>query len=470
MRRSLTVKLTLAFLLVALTVALLVAVFIRLISVGQLNQLVVEQQRAELHAQLADYYQANGSWDKVADFVQHNPYESPMGDDFNGTAKPTQPNGQPHGNYQHNPHLQFGLADANGIVVLESSPDFRMGEQLTQASLTRGEPIEINGQVVGTILTPKLPPAFNPQETAYLERVTLALVYASLGAVLVALLVGVLLARSLTHPLKALTAATHRMAGGELEQEVPVRSGDELGELAIAFNRMSHEVAQANKARRQMTADIAHELRTPLTVIAGYVESMREGVLSPSPERLTVIYDEIEHLQHLVGDLRILSQADAGELKLNRQSVSPQELMQQSYAAFQHLAEQKGLRLELNLAPDLPMLDVDEVRLTQVLGNLISNALRYTPNGGRVTLGASREANGGIALTVADTGQGIAPADLPFVFNRFYRADKSRAEESGESGLGLAIVKALVDAHGGVIAVESHPGNGTTFTIRLPSH
>jgi signal transduction histidine kinase len=467
MRHSLTVKLTLAFLLVALTVALLVAVFIRLTSVDQLNRLVVEQQRSEFHSLLADYYQANGSWQDVNDYV--------AGERSRPNPRPTQqPGAQPynHGPEPHDEHeqrQQFGLADSQGRVLIGSAPDFPQGSQVSVAALTSGEPIEINGQVVGTILTPKQAPGLNTAENAYLQRVTLALIFASGGAVVVALLVGVFLARSLTHPLNALTAATHRMASGALEQEVPVSSGDELGELAIAFNRMSHEVAQANKARRQMTADIAHELRTPLTVIAGYVESMREGVLAPTPERLTVIYDEIEHLQHLVGDLRILSQVDAGELKLNRQPVSPQELLQQAQAAFQHQAEQKGVTLTLNLAPNLPMLNVDEVRLTQVLGNLISNALRYTPNGGRVTLGASREANG-VALTVADTGQGIAPADLPFVFNRFYRADKSRAEESGESGLGLAIVKALIDAHGGAIEVESALGNGTTFTIHLPSH
>jgi signal transduction histidine kinase len=289
---------------------------------------------------------------------------------------------------------------------------------------------------------------------------------ASGGAVLVALVVGLLLARTLTRPLQALTAATHRMAGGDLEQQVPVTSRDELGELAQAFNRMSQQVAQANHARRQMTADVAHELRTPLTVIAGYIESMRDGVLQVTPERLTVIYAEIEHLQHLVGDLRILSQADAGELKLNRQPLQVADLLQQVQASFAHQAEQNGIQLNLNLDPNLPPIQGDEVRLIQVLSNLIANAIRYTPRGGQIRLGAVYEA-GQVVLTIQDTGQGIAPADLPLVFDRFYRADKSRSEENGESGLGLAIAKALVEAHGGTITVASTLGSGTTFTIRL---
>lgn len=461
-RRSLALKLTMAFLLVALTVALLVAVFIRLTSVDQLNRLVVEQQRAQLHGELENYYESNGSWEDVDDYVDH----LPNGDNNLGTPRPNPSNNGTHAPYQHNPHSQFGLADAKGVIVMGTYPDYQLGQQLTPAVLAAGEPIEIDGHVVGTILTPKTQPTFNPQETAYLERVTMAVIYASLAAVLVALIVGVWLARTLTRPLQALTAATHRMAGGALEQEVPVHSGDELGQLALAFNQMSREVAQANKARRQLTADIAHELRTPLTVIAGYIESMRDGVLSATPERLTVIYDEIEHLQHLVGDLRILSQADAGELKLNRQPFATADLLQQTLAAFQHQAEQKGVRLDLALTPNLPPVNGDEMRLTQVLGNLVSNALRYTPPGGRIAISNQLEGNE-LILRVADTGQGIPSADLPYVFNRFYRADKSRAEESGESGLGLAIAKALIDAHGGTIGVESTLGAGTTFTIRL---
>jgi signal transduction histidine kinase len=285
---------------------------------------------------------------------------------------------------------------------------------------------------------------------------------------LVALVVGVLLARTLTRPLRALTEATHRMAGGALEQEVPVKSKDEIGELASAFNQMSRALARANNARRQMTADVAHELRTPLTVIAGYIESMRDGTLKPTPERLAVIYSEVEHLQDLVGDLRVLSQADAGELRLNKQPLSPHELLQQAQAAFEHQAAQKGVRLELKVAEGMSPITADETRLTQVLANLISNALRFTPEGGTIELGGGMD-GGRIVFTVRDTGPGIAPDMLPFIFDRFYRADKSRAQETDESGLGLAIAKAIVEAHGGTIKAESKPGAGTTLFAHFPA-
>jgi signal transduction histidine kinase len=217
-----------------------------------------------------------------------------------------------------------------------------------------------------------------------------------------------------------------------------------------------------------MAADVAHELRTPLTVIAGYIEAMRDGVLAPTPDRLGVIYGEMEHLQHLVGDLRTLSQADAGELKLNTQPVDPRGLLQQTSAAFAHQAEQKGVRLELLVASDLPPVRADEIRLAQVLDNLLTNALRYTPSGGRIILGAAAHGDR-VALTVQDTGPGIPAEALPLIFDRFYRADPSRAETAGQSGLGLAIAKALVEAHGGTLTVESTLGQGTTFRIELPA-
>ncbi|MGQ0600324.1 MAG: ATP-binding protein [Anaerolineales bacterium] len=464
--RSLVWKLTLAFLLVALTVALLVAVSLRLTSADQLDQLIIDQRRSEFKTQLANYYAANGSWAGVeVYFTQYHRGPQPQ-------ATPPQEN-QP-GGQRRPPDIRrdrrelFGAADAQGRILIPLWPDFPANASVMPAVLAQGEPILVNDEVVGTVLTAEGRPGLNPEETAYLQRTTTALLLASVGAVLVALLVGVWLARTLTQPLRALTDATHRMAGGALEQEVLVKSADELGELTAAFNQMSRQVARANHARKQMTADVAHELRTPLTVIAGYVEAMRDGVLTASPERLTVIYSEIERLQHLVGDLRTLSQADAGELKLNVQRVAPGEFLSQAVATFEHQATQKDVTLAVQLANGLPALSVDEIRLGQVLSNLISNALRYTPSGGTITLGAVAEGPH-VTLTVADTGPGIAPEDVPRIFDRLYRADKARAENNGESGLGLAIAKALVEAHGGTIEVQSELGRGTTLILKLPA-
>lgn len=454
---SLTWKLTLAFLLVALTAAALLAVVIRLTSAGQLDQLIIEQRRNDFQAQLTTFYQANGSWNGVQAYLAR----------VRGGPRPDSPNNRPLDNRRER-HELFGLADADGAILVPYLGNYPPGARVPPEVLAQGQPVSVDGKAVGVILTAALPPGLNPEEAAYLQRTTLALVLAGAGAVIVAVLVGVWLAQTLTRPLLALTAATHRMAGGELEQAVKVQSADEIGELAAAFNTMSREVARANQARKQMTADVAHELRTPLTVIAGYVESMRDGVLDASPERLGVIYGEIEQLQHLVGDLRTLSQADTGELKLNLEPVAPAELLQQAQAAFAHQAAQQGVALAVEANRALPPVNADEIRLMQVLGNLVSNALRYTPEGGRIVLAATASGERAISLSVRDTGPGIAPADLPFIFDRFYRADKARTAEGGESGLGLAIAKAIVEAHGGALTVQSAPGQGATFIIQLP--
>lgn len=459
MPRSLTWKLTLAFLLVALTVALLVAVFIRLFSADQLDQLIIDQRRSEYIDRVAAHYQATGSWAGVEEYLKRFQYGPPPPDD-----QPDDRN-EP----RRNRNELFSLADADGYIIIPILPDYERGAQVPANKLAQGAAVTVAGKVVGTVLTAEFRPGLNPEELAFLQRTNTALLLASGGAVLVALLMGFWLARTLAQPLRALTAATHRMAHGELAQEVPVTSKDEVGELTAAFNQMSQRVSQANHARRQMTADIAHELRTPLTVVAGYVEAMREGVLAPSPARLNTVYGEIERLQHLVGDLRLLSQADAGELKINVQPLAPAELLEQAQAAFAHQAAQKNITLIVQLAPNLPNIQVDEMRLAQVLSNLLSNAVRHTLAGGKITLGAQVE-NECVVLSVVDTGPGIASEDLPYVFERLYRADKARNESEGEagSGLGLAIVKALVEAHGGTVEAQSEVGRGTTMRLKLP--
>ncbi len=319
----------------------------------------------------------------------------------------------------------------------------------------------------GRYLTASEPPGLNPQEAQFLQRTNEALIFAMLGALLVALAIGILLARTLTRPLQALTHAAQSITQGQLEQEVKVSANDEIGQLAVAFNRMSQEVARVNQLRRQMTADIAHDLRTPLTVISGYVESIRDGDLKPTPERFALIYSEIERLQNLVGDLRMLSMADAGELSLNPQSLSPKNLLERAAALFRHQAEGQNVAIQVKAGDDLPNFRVDEARMIQVLGNLISNALRYTLSGGTIIL-AAQSFGDELEIRVEDTGVGIPEDELPHIFNRFHRGDKSRHTETGETGLGLAIVKALVEAHGGSVMAESKPGEGTTIRLVFP--
>lgn len=456
---TLTRKLTLAFLLVAVTAAAIVAVFIRLTTATRLNDLILEQQRAEFAALVTNYYQQTGSIAGLNQFLRQV--------NFSGQPQPVQPNlMNPPPGIPDRRNL-FGFADAHGVVIVPIDRQFNIGQRLPSDILNRNEPLEVDGVMIGTVLSQPLSIDLTPQEKVYLERTNEALTIAALIAAILALLVGFLLARTLTRPLHALTEATEKMAGGDLDQQVSITSHDEIGELAESFNRMSRQVAHANRLRKQMTADVAHDLRTPLTVIAGYVESMRDGDLSPTPERLDVIYTEIERLQSLVQDLRLLAIADAGELRLNIAPLELRALLERLTASLQLSAGKKGLALRLETAPNLPTINADESRLDRILSNLVTNAIRHTPSGGVVTIKTMRKPKN-ILVSVEDTGEGIPPADLPHIFDRFYRVDKSRTDADGaSSGLGLAIARALVEAHGGEITAKSEVGKGTKITISL---
>ena len=261
--------------------------------------------------------------------------------------------------------------------------------------------------------------------------------------------------------------ATRQITQGDLGHQVPVRTTDELGQLAASFNQMSTDLATSNQLRRQMTADVAHELRTPLSVILGYTEALADGKLQGKPAVYDAMYGEARLLSHLVDDLRTLSLADAGELTLNSVPIQPSELVERAAAAHAALAAQRDIQIDVRSAPDLPLVHADRERMAQVLGNLVSNALRYTPEGGLVTLSAT-ESGSDVLLQVSDTGPGIVPDHLPFIFKRFYRADESRPA-NGESGLGLAIARSLVEAHGGTIRAENGVNGGAVFTVTLPA-
>jgi signal transduction histidine kinase len=220
--------------------------------------------------------------------------------------------------------------------------------------------------------------------------------------------------------------------------------------------------------REQMTADIAHDLRTPLTVIMGYLEGLRDGTLEATPQRFEAMYDESILLKRLIDDLRTLSLADAGKLKLMLQPIPPRELLEQVKQAFEPLAEEQQVTLQLDVSEGLPVVSVDRERMAQVLTNLLSNALRYTASGGSVTLRARAQGDD-VQLVISDTGSGIAEDQLQSIFERFYRVEESRYQSQGESGLGLAIAKSLVEAHHGTIAAESRVGVGTSITVTLPT-
>ncbi|MFI9059493.1 sensor histidine kinase [Streptomyces anulatus] len=292
------------------------------------------------------------------------------------------------------------------------------------------------------------------------------------AALVLALTVGasVFAGARLVRPLHALTGAAQRMRDGEQPESVPVSGDDEVGRLAAAFNDMSAHRARLEEQRKAMVSDVAHELRTPLSNIRGWLEAAQDGLADPDPAFVSSLLEEAVLLQHIIDDLQDLAAADAGVLRLHPESVEIRELLSQVAAAHQARAENAGVTLAVTATAPGPALLADPVRLRQAVGNLVSNAVRHTSEGGRVTLRAyaREEGDGTVLVEVTDTGSGIPSDDLPRVFDRFWRAEKSRSRRTGGSGLGLAIVRKLVEAHGGTVDATSVEGEGSTFVLRLP--
>ena len=272
--------------------------------------------------------------------------------------------------------------------------------------------------------------------------------------------------RRVGSPLADLMAAADAVAAGDLSARVPERGRGQMARLAGRFNRMTAELERAEQSRRNLTADVAHELRTPLHIIQGNLEGVLDGVYEPTPEHIRALLDETHHLTRLVEELQTLSLAEAGQLPLHARPVPAADLLEDAAARFAAAAAEAGIILKVKPVDDALLVAVDPDRLHQALSNLVANALRHTPPGGQVTLSAAALAEG-VELAVADSGAGIDPADLPYVFDRFWRGDRARRRDGG-AGLGLPIARRLVEAHGGTIEVVSEVGVGTTFTIRLP--
>lgn len=306
-----------------------------------------------------------------------------------------------------------------------------------------------------------------PSEQRFLQSVNQSLWIAALITMVLAVLLGFIFARRLTAPLKKLTAAASKIAEGDLPQSVPVDTQDEIGQLAVTFNSMAESLATNNQLRRQLLSNISHELQTPLSVIQGNLEAMLDGVWKPKPDRIATLYNETFLLSRLINDLKDLSLAEIGQLELQRSSADLASLINQTVEVFQPQAREKGITINVNLPSSFPLLNIDGNRISQVLYNLMSNAIRYTPSGGRIEIKGETKPSF-IIISMANTGAGILKEELPRIFDPFYRVDPSRSRKSGGSGIGLAIVKYLVEAHGGKVWARSKTGKGSTFYFSLP--
>lgn len=442
---KLTTKLILAFLLVSVLSSGLVVLSTRVAANLEFDNFLRDRYKSELAEQLAKYYERNGNWDGVE--VQFRRF------------------GREHFRPNNPARLFFCITDANGIVVVPGA-NYKRGDLIEAEILQFGEAIVVDDKTVGIVFVDS-PSNNNPMEGEFLRRLDVSIFFSAIGTIFLALLAGIILSRTITRPIRELTKATHTLTDGNLGQQVPVRSQDEIGELAQSFNIMSSDLARSFNLRKQMTADIAHELRTPLSLILGHAEGVKDGVLAPNHENFEIIREEAERLENLVNDLRTLSLADAGELTVEFQPVNINDFISDIHAHYISLFNQKRLTLNLTLASVMLKANLDSNHFAQVVNNILDNALRHTPKGGRVELHTQLTGNT-IQLSVKDSGEGVSSEEAAHLFDRFYRVDESRNRNDGGSGLGLAIAKSIVEMHGGKIWAESETGQGLKVVIELP--
>ena len=449
---------------------LLAFALVILIAVGTVSLLVGRQTETELRhyaalysnktqnlaVDLSRYYAEHGSWEglpaALPALAQTTPQHGNQGASSGGRGRPPD---------------NFQVLDTEGNVIarLDGDPQGRV----SASELARALPLVSGEEIVGYLLpeqTSASAVALGEPEQRFLERLRAALAVGALAAFVAALLVGGLLMRGIVAPVRRLTQAAENIATGDLRARAPVGGRDEIGRLGRAFNSMAESLERSQDARRAQTADIAHELRNPLAVLQGTLEAIADGVYEPTPENIAPGLDQVRTLNRLVEDLRLLALADAGELRLERHPLDLAALLQRVGEAHRARLEEQGLSFACELPATLPPVSVDADRLAQVLGNILDNAARYVPPGGRVLLTAAPHA-GGLLVRVADDGPGVPADELPHVFERFWRGESSRNRATGGSGLGLAIARRIIEAHEGRIWAEPTPGGGLTLACWL---
>jgi signal transduction histidine kinase len=434
----------------ALTVAVIILVTVGTIYLFVSERIATEMEYYEdiskgyrshqIRSSLYFFYDENESWDGVQSVVQD-------------TARVSA--------------TRIILVAANGTVVGDSKGEF-LGGNYTDSSES---PIELiwENQLVGKAYIISDPDA-EPYVAPFLRlsaSINRSLLVGGSVAIAIALLLTFVLSRRMTSPIGALAKAARRLGRGDLSQRVQFKGKGEVGVLAQAFNSMADDLEQAEQLRRNLVADAAHELRTPLSNIQGYLEAIRDGVIKPDAEIISSLNEEVALLSRLVNELQDLSLAEAGELKLVYQAEDITKLVKQAVTPWQPQLAAKELSLSFDLPDNLPLVSIDWQRVNQVLHNLLENAVAHTGKGGAITVAAAKQGDW-VEVSVSDTGEGIPAEDLPNIFERFFRVDRSRARATGGGGLGLTIAKRLVEAHGGKITVQSKLGKGSRFSFTLP--
>ena len=471
---SLRSRLILSFLIVIAGTNMVIAVAanriitVRFSALSAANGVLLAQRVAPL---VERYYERNGSWDGMSTLFQEARGGQPQNPPPFMQERPMFAQLPEAFRNRLDWHISMGeerliLVDTDGQVVVDTHPDEPQVKNLA-SQLQKGVPLLVQGQRVGTLVPTSTFGALTSMQHSFLRQVTVIIIGVTILGSLIAVVVASLLAQKIVAPVQSLAAASRRVADGDYNQRVAASGADELTEMANSFNTMASELERQRDLRHRSMADLAHELRTPLSVLQIELESIEDGLSRPTPEVIQGLQTEVVHLGHLVEDLRTLSLMDAGELEMDYQTVDLAELVKEVTGRFHSPAMEKEVELTVTVLTSPLLVIADDCRLAQVMINLLSNALRHAPAGGKVAVSVSEE-QGQALVTVQDNGEGISPEDLPRIFDRLYRADNARTRSSGGSGLGLSIVRSLIEAHGGKIWVQSQLNQGAVFGFTLP--
>ena len=461
------VRLTLAFSVVVLLTVGTIALLADLTAGQAFRQYLSYSDIARfqnLTDSLVEYYQIQGSWDGIEAILDQVRIVS------SGMPAPMM-GWRPDTLAWRDERFQITLADTGGRVVYDGA-DGQTGRKLTAGERAAAQDLLVEDEVVGRLVIsrPVQSAILGPLEQVFVNRLRWLLIGGALLAGVLGVLLGLALSRNLTAPLQRLATAARAVANRDFSRRVEVEGSAEVAEVAQAFNEMTAALAEAERQRQNMVADVAHELRSPLSVLQGNLRAILDDVYPLDKAEISRLYDETLLLARLVGDLRELALADAGQLRLNLRLTDISQLIHSTVENLGLVAEAQEVALTAEMPDELPPVQADPDRLAQVLRNLLINAVRHTPPGGSVTVAATPRADA-LEIMVADTGEGIAPEDLPHIFDRFWRADFSRARDNrwaGGSGLGLSVAQSLVAAQGGQIWAESTLGEGTTLRLTLP--
>ncbi len=438
------VKLLLSYGLVALITALSVILIFQYTSIGELRSFMLRGGMVgveDLASTLEEYYQQNGGWEGVESLL---PVGRGMGRMMGTQIRVADKAGRIVADTQGSAGNRISLLERTRAVILRDAQNRIIGYLLVEGGMMAGQ-----------------------NSVQLLNRLTQASIWAGVIGGITAVVLALILSNLFLSPLKALIQASQRMAAGDLSVRVPENGKDELALLARAFNHMAGSLQRAENNRKAMTADIAHELRTPIAVQRAHLEALQDGIYPLTPENLQPVLDQTEFLARLVEDLRMLALADAGQIPLEMREILPVHLAQKIYERFRPEAEGKNIQFQVvnQLSGDEPLIRGDEQRIEQILNNLMSNALRFTPEGGNINLRIVQEGQF-VTFVVEDTGPGIDPQDLPFIFERFYRGNRNLSHEG--TGLGLAIARHLAVANGGTLEAANRREGGAAFSLRLP--